>query len=101
MQEDLRKRDIMIQDLYKHLSTPSVRDDSIARELAATKAQLEKLQGQVEVLSTPERPAVAPTMGGGSTVKAREKIGKWQEFLETPLSVNQRRSRRETPRQTR
>ena len=51
----------------------------------------------MEVLSTPERPK--PTVGG--TVKTREKVGKWQEFLETPVSLSQRRSRRDTPRTSR
>jgi len=88
----------MIQDLYNHLHSPGS-NDAMARELADTKAQLEKLRGQVEVLSTPERPKTMAT--GGSTVRAREKVGRWQEYLETPISVSQRRSRRETPRQSR
>jgi septal ring factor EnvC (AmiA/AmiB activator) len=98
MQEDLKKRDTMIQELYKHLSTPNARDDAIVKELADTKAQLEKLQGRVEGLSTPERPKI---LMGGSTVRAKEKVGKWQEFLETPVTLSQRRSRRDTPRVSR
>ena len=101
MQSDIRKRDTLIQDLIKNLQSPE--QTGVAKQLADAKKEIEALResqnelkkGQEDILAmnTPER----PTSGLG--VRTREKIGKWQEFLETPISVSQRRSRRETPRQ--
>lgn len=105
MQSDIRKRDTLIQDLVKNLQSPEQK--SVAKELADAKREIELLResqnelkkGQEDILamSTPER--VTGGGGGGLGGRTREKIGKWQEFLETPISVSQRRSRRETPRQ--
>ena len=104
MQEDLRKKDSLIHELYKQFRSPET--SNVAQELADAKRQIEELKtstselkrGQEDILamSTPER--AGP---GGSVVtphRVREKVGKWQEFLETPISVSHRRSRRETPR---
>ena len=102
MQNDIRKRDTLIQDLIKNLQSPE--HNSVQKELADAKREIELLResqnelkkGQEDILamSTPER-ATGAGLGG----RTREKIGKWQEFLETPISVSQRRSRRDTPRQ--
>jgi hypothetical protein len=103
MQNDIRKRDTLIQDLVKNLQSPEQK--SVQKELADAKREIEMLResqnelkkGQEDILamSTPERTMGAAGLGG----RTREKIGKWQEFLETPISVSQRRSRRDTPRQ--
>jgi hypothetical protein len=104
MQEDLRKKDSLIQELYKQFRSPDT--SNVAQELADAKRQIEELRastselkrGQEDILAmgTPERGGP-----GGSVVtphRVRDKVGKWQEFLETPISVSHRRSRRETPR---
>jgi hypothetical protein len=103
MQEDLRKRDAIIQELCRTVKSPTPADD-----LAAAKREIEKLKestselkrGQEELvaMSTPERQGGSVS---GSHRVVREKVGKWQEYLETPISVSQRRSRRDTPRQSR
>ena len=105
MQENLRQRDSLIQELYKQFKSPEI-SNKVAQELADAKRQIEELRastselkrGQEDILamSTPERGGV-----GGSVItpnRVRDKVGKWQEYLETPISVSQRRSRRETPR---
>jgi hypothetical protein len=111
MQEDIRKRDALIQDIYKQFQTPPSPDAGVAKELAEARRQIDELKvstsqlkrGQEELvaMSTPEK--AGSVAGGGSTTYrgVRDKIGKWQEYLETPISVSQRRSRRETPRHSR
>jgi len=107
MQEDIRKRDTLIQELYKHIQSPSSRpaETNIAQQLADAKREIEQLkestsqlkQSQQDIslaLNTPEK--MPPSV---STHRVRERVGKWQEFLETPISVSQRRSR-QTPRQS-
>jgi hypothetical protein len=103
MQNDIRKRDTLIQDLVKNLQSPETK--TVQKELADAKREIEMLResqnelkkGQEDILamSTPERTMAGTGLGG----RTRERIGKWQEFLETPISVSQRRSRRDTPRQ--
>jgi DNA repair exonuclease SbcCD ATPase subunit len=100
MQEDINKKDSEIQELRQRLATPQ---GGVAQELANAKREIEKLKestselrrGQEDLMamSTPDR--------GITGTQRREKIGKWQEFLETPISVSQRRSRRDTPHTTR
>jgi TolA-binding protein len=109
MQEDIRKRDALIQDLYKQFQSPPAQD-AVTKELAEARRQIEELKvstsqlkrGQEELvaMSTPEK---AGSVAGASTTLrgVRDRIGKWQEYLETPISVSQRRSRRETPRHSR
>ena len=104
MQEDLRKKDSLIQELYKQFRSPET--SNVAQELADAKRQIEELRtstselkrGQEDILAmnTPERGG--PGGSGVAPHRVRDKVGRWQEFLETPISVSQRRSRRETPR---
>lgn len=120
MQEDIRKRDILIQDLYKQFQSPTPNNNNnngnmnIMKELIDARKEIEQLkestnqlrQSQQEismVLNTPERTMHERTIGGQKSggSSARERSGKWQEFLETPISVSQRRSNRPTPRQSR
>lgn len=99
MREDIRKRDVVIQDLLKEVSIP--RPD-VSKEIEATKRELEILkeeqselkrsQQDILAMNTPER--ILPTTPG--TKGVRERPGKWQEYLETPISISQRRSRRDT-----
>jgi hypothetical protein len=90
MKEDIRKRDLLLRDLQKQLASPPPPEQVILQQLADTKEEIEKLKRSQESLLYSNTPD-----------KKREKTGKWQEYLETPISVSQRRSRRETPRQTR
>ena len=104
MQEDLRKKDSLIQELYKQFRSPDT--SNVAQELADAKRQIEELRastselkrGQEDILamSTPEKGG--PGGSGVTPHRVRDKVGKWQEYLETPISASQRRSRRETPR---
>jgi hypothetical protein len=87
MQDELKKRDGLIQDLRHLLQTPTNQAAELAKEierLKASQSELRRSQDELLARATPER----------ATPK---KVGKWQEFLETPISVSQRRSRRETP----
>jgi archaellum component FlaC len=105
MQEDIRKRDTLIQELYKHLQSPTrPTETNIAQQLADAKKEIEQLkestsqlkqsqQDLSQALNTPEK--MPPST---STHRVRDRVGKWQEFLETPISASQRRSR-QTPRQ--
>ena len=103
MQEDIRKRDSLIQDLYKQFQSPQSQkrqEANLAQQLADARKEIEQLkqstsqlrQSQQDLsiaLNSPERGA-PPSV---TTRHVRERIGKWQEFLETPISVSQRRTR--------
>lgn len=108
MQEEIRKRDDLIQNLSK-LQHPVQQNTNIMQELADAKRQIEQLKestsqlkrGQEDLLAltTPDKGVYG--LGSTTTHRVRERTGKWQEYLETPLSVSQRRSRRDTPRYSR
>jgi DNA repair ATPase RecN len=105
MQEDIRKRDSLIQDLYKQFQSPPSND--VAAELAKAKAEIQELKNSTSELRRGQENLVALSAEGdkaserGSAIHrgVKEKIGKWQEFLETPISVSRRS--RPTPRQSR
>lgn len=90
MREELKKRDGLIQDLRQLLQNPPVQNQELAKELENLKTSQNELRRSHEELlarSTPDR-------------SAHRKTGKWQEYLETPISVSQRRSRRDIPKET-
>ena len=104
MQEDMNKKDDLIQDLLKQLTSPKPQVDfaqELKREIEKLKEdqnELKRSQQDILSMSTPEKIPSATTPG---TKGIRDRVGKWQEYLETPLSISQRRSRRDTPRQSR
>jgi septal ring factor EnvC (AmiA/AmiB activator) len=109
MQEEIRKRDDLLQGLSKQLQTPAQQNTNMIQELADAKRQIEQLKestsqlrrGQEDILAltTPEKGVHG--LGSTTTHRIRERVGKWQEYLETPVSVSQRRSRRDTTRHSR
>jgi TolA-binding protein len=108
MQDDIRKRDSIIQELYKTFQSPQSQESGIVQELADAKREIEKLKESTNILrkGQEELAALTPERGhtsisGSAHRGVKDKIGKWQEYLETPISVSQRRSRRETSRQSR
>ena len=104
MQEEIRKRDSMIQDLYKQFQSPPTHD--VAAELAKAKAEIQELKHSTTELKRGQESLIAMSAEDrhserGSQIhrNVKERVGKWQEFLETPISVSRRS--RQTPRQSR
>jgi hypothetical protein len=96
MQAESRKRDALIQDLYAQVRSPQRgRDVDVAEEtaqlLADAKREIEGLREETSALRRSQQEILQSPRAGG----------KWAEFLETPISVSQRRSRRESHRQSR
>ena len=109
MQDDIRKRDTLIQNLYKQFQSPPPGQD-VAAELAKAKAEIQELKNSTTELKRGQESLRELSAAGGEGDRVSErgsqihrnvkdKIGKWQEFLETPLSVSRRT--RLTPRQSR
>jgi hypothetical protein len=82
MQQDLKKRDALVQELYTQFRSP---ETNLAGELEAARKEIERLRGETSELRMEREGGTSP----------RRSIGRWQEFLETPISVSRARSRRE------
>ena len=104
MQEDIHKRDAIIQELYNQFRAPqhnaaaAEKAEETAQLLSDAKRQLDVLREETSALRRSQQEILQGTpdrtgLGGKSR--------KWQEFLETPVSVSQRRSRRESARHSR
>jgi hypothetical protein len=92
MQAESRKRDALIQDLYAQMRSPhGDAAEETAQLLANAKREIDGLREETSALRRSQQEILQSPRAGG----------KWAEFLETPISVSQRRSRRESHRQSR
>ena len=104
MQEDIHKRDAIIQELYAQFRSPQLnaaaaeKAEETAQLLSDAKTEIDALREQTSALRRSQQEILAGTPDRTGLVG---KSRKWQEFLETPVSVSQRRSRRESTRHSR
>lgn len=102
LQEELRKRDVIMQDLYKQIQSPlptkttSALPPGVEQQLADAHREIEKLKESHSQLRRSQEEVISMSSPGRTT--RVERNSKWQEFLDTPISISQRKSRRDTPK---